>query len=146
MLQGVLEAPEDFMRVHGERGGVIVSGLVRTAAWLALFCVFAFDAGGIVTNRVLLDEAARVAAGHAADAVAGAIRRPRTAARLAQEAAAESLADQPGVRLVEVRVENGVVTVTAARRARVIVADRLPPLREHVDISVVATAHAGGRS
>ncbi|HWH33376.1 MAG TPA: hypothetical protein VNU01_11965 [Egibacteraceae bacterium] len=133
------------MHRHGEHGGVIVSGLLRTAVWVGLFCVLAFDTGGIVTNRVLLDEATRVAARQAADS----LDRSRgvataSAVRAAREAAEDSVADQPGIEVLDVAVERGEVSVTARRRARVLVADRIPPLRDHVEAESRASASLGG--
>lgn len=131
------------MHRHADEGGLIVSGLLRTVAWLSLFCVLAFDAGGIVTNRVLLDEATRVAAMHAAEA-AREINGRRAGLSVvvagARAAAEESMADQPGITLVDVRVENGEVVVVARRRARVIVAASVPPLKHHVEAEAVSTA------
>lgn len=124
------------MHRHADEGGLIVSGLLRTVAWLALFCVLAFDAGGIITNRVLLDEATRVAAVHAAESAretAG--RRAALSVVLAgaRAAAEASMADQAGITLVDVRLEEGNVVVVARRRARVLVASSLPPLKRQVD-------------
>lgn len=126
------------MRLHAESGGVIVSGLLRTVAWLGLFCVLAFDTGGIVTNRVLLDEAARVAARHAAESVVVSTRAGESRSRAGRRAVEESLADQPGVQLVDVRLSTDGVEVTVRRRARVIVAGRIPPLRDMVHAETTA--------
>lgn len=131
------------MHRHADEGGLIVSGLFRTVAWLSLFCVLAFDAGGIVTNRVLLDEATRVAAMHAAEA-AREINSRRASLSVvvagARAAAEESMADQPGITLADVRVENGEVIVIARRRARVILAGSVPPLKRQVEAESVSTA------
>lgn len=131
------------MHRQGERGGVILSGLLRTAVWVGLFCVLAFDTGGIVTNRVLLDEAVRVAARQAADGLHGS-RTTASALRAARQAAEDSVADQPGIEVVDVVVERGEVSVTARRRARVLVADRIPPLRDHVEARSSATVPLDG--
>lgn len=124
------------MHRRADEGGLIVSGLLRTVAWLALFCILAFDAGGIITNRVLLDEATRVAATHAAES-AREISGRRAAASVvlagARTAAEASMADQPGITLVDVRLENGEIVVVAHRRARVLVAGSIPPLKRQVE-------------
>ena len=127
--------------MHQERGGVILSGLGRTVAWLAVFCVLAFDTGGIVTNRVLLDEAARVAAAHAAEEYLSATAQralPGTALQRGRAAAEASLTDQPGVTLVDVRVEEGRLVLEVRRRARVLLAGRIPPLKNQVEAQAVA--------
>lgn len=131
------------MRRHADEGGLIVSGLLRTVAWLALFCVLAFDAGGIITNRVLLDEATRVAAAHAAESASAAAGRRAPASVVvngARAAAESSLGDQPGIILIDVRLENGQIVVVAQRRARVILAGYVPPLKPHVNAESVSAA------
>ena len=128
--------------MHQEHGGVILSGLGRTVAWLAVFCVLAFDAGGIVTNRVLLDEAARVAAAHAAEAFVSATTQralPATALQRGRAAAEASLTDQPGVVLVDVRLDAGRLVLELRRRARVLLAGRIPPLKDQVEAQATAS-------
>lgn len=125
------------MGVHVVAKGVVVSGMVKLAGWLTFFCILAFDAGGIVTNRILLDEAARVAAGQAADAARNANTYPLGAAH---EAATASLSDQKGIELLEISFVEGRVVVKAKRRARVVVASRISALDDQVTVEVTASA------
>lgn len=115
--------------------GVVVPGLLRTAVWVALFGVTFFDAAGLFVNRVQLDEAAAVAAVEAAQSW-------RRSAKMdhAWSAALDSVADQPGVEVLELRVDRGDFVLTVRRRARVILADRIPRLEESVDAVVSARA------
>jgi hypothetical protein len=115
--------------------GVILSGLLRTVAWLGLFAVVCFDGTSLFTNRVLLDEAARVAA---AEAAAEWRTVPRVEA--AYQGAVDSLVDQAGVELVEVRLEGREVALTAQRRSRVVLADRIPWVDSFVQAVVTVRA------
>lgn len=116
---------------------------LRMLAIMALGCVLVFDTAGIVVNRITADEAARVAAIQASEAIA-----PGTPPTLwhstAHTAASRSLSDQSGIELVEVRVEAARTVVSVRRSARVLLASRISSLTERVSPVVTAEAPREG--
>lgn len=116
---------------------------LRALTIVALGCALVFDSVGIFVNRITADEAARVAAIQATEAIA-----PGTPPMLwygtAYEAASRSLSDQNGIELVEVRVEPGRVVVSVRRTARVILASRIASLEDRVTPTVSAEAPREG--
>lgn len=115
-------------------------GRLRVIVVMALACTLVFDTVGIMVNRVTADEAARVAAQHAAEAVLMGSIPPALWLDTATAAAHESLADQNGVELLDLRVEDGRATLTVRRTARVLLAGRIRALRDKVTAVVTASA------
>lgn len=122
-------------RQRGERGDVILSGLLRIIGVLLVGGVLLFDGGAVVVNRVQLEEAARVAARAGAGALAGE-RSPYAA----QQAVTQRLERQTGMTLEDLTIDRGWVTVTLGRPAAVLVLDRVGPLAAHAQGSASAIA------
>lgn len=118
-------------------------GRLRVAVVMALACVVVFDTVGIMVNRVTADEAARVAVQHAAEAVLIGSIPPALWLDAAATATRESLADQEGVELLDLRIADGHVTLAVRRTARVLLADRFRALRDEVTAVVTASAPIG---
>jgi len=118
-------------------------GRLRVVVVMAFACVVVFDAVGIMVNRVTADEAARVAAQHAAEAVVVGSVPPALWFDTASAAARESLADQNGVELVDLRIADGRATLSVRRTARVLLAGRIRALRDEVTAVVTASAPIG---
>lgn len=115
-------------------------GRLRLLGVLAIACVLVFDTVGIMINRVTADEAARVAAQYAAEALLAGSVPPALWSATAAEAARESLADQGGVELVDLRIADGRATLSVRRSARVLLAGRIDALRDQVTPVVTASA------
>ena len=113
---------------------------LRVVVVMAFACVLVFDTVGIMVNRVTADEAARVAAQHAAEAVLIGSVPPALWLSTATAAARESLADQEGVELLDLRVADGRATLSVRRTARVLLAGRIRALRDEVTAVVTASA------
>jgi hypothetical protein len=115
-------------------------GRLRLLLVLAVACVLVFDTVGILVNRVTADEAARVAARHAAEALVTGSVPPALWSATATAAANASLADQGGVELVDLQVADGRATLSVRRGARVLLAGRIRALRDQVTPVVTASA------
>ena len=111
----------------GERGDIILDGLLRTIAGLLLIALVAFEVGAVVVNEVQLDGAAQRAAREGARALDG------PASVEAVEAAADrAAAATNGAVVRDVVIDDDRVAVTVSREAPVLVADRIPPLRDRL--------------
>ena len=120
----------------GERGDIILDGLLRTIAGLLLIALVAFEVGAVVVNEVQLDGAAQRAAREGARVLEG------PASVGAVEAAADhAAAALKGAEVTSVDIDDDRVTVTVARPAPVLVVDRVPALRERL----LGTASARAR-
>jgi hypothetical protein len=110
---------------------------------IALACVVVFDSVGMLVNRLTADEAAQVAAEQAAAALVSGMTAPALWLDTAAAAARDSLADQKGVELIDLRVEDGRIVLSVRRRARVLLADRIGALRDHVVPALTVSAPIG---
>lgn len=117
-----------------DRGDMLLSGLLKLLAFFAIVGLLIFEVGAIAVNRVQLDDAAGQAA-RAAAATAGA---RRTRPDQLQEAAQSTLPED--VRLEAVSLEGQTVEVTVSRQAPVLVLDRLGPLADWAEATVVKEA------
>lgn len=121
-----------------ERGDIIVAGLLKLVATLLALGLVLFDIGALIVNQVQLDEAARVAASSGA--------RTWEADRSAEavEAAVRNrLANQSGVVLEGIAIEDNQVTVHVTRPARVVLVHRIGPLSKFAQGRAASTSVPG---
>lgn len=105
-------------RLHRDESGVVLSWFAKLAVGFAVAGIALFDAGAIVVNFFTLDSTADEIAVTLTTGVTQ--LNPRT---LANDA--ETLADEAGAELVDVRVEDRVVFVTLRRTAETVVVGKI---------------------
>lgn len=105
----------------GERGDVILGGLLKVVAALLLVGLVVYEAGAIAVNHFQIDDLA----GQAVRAGAGTPQQQRTHATV--ERAVLAVLEGSDARLEELEVDGGQVVVTVSRAARVLILDRIPP-------------------
>lgn len=126
------------MDLGSDRGDVLLNGLFHIVLSLALMGIVLFEIGAVAVNFVQVDEIGR----DAARAAAAALRGGASSGEV-QQAAEAGVEMQPGVRVGPVAIDHGTVTVTVSRSAPVLLADRIPPLREHLVAFATHRSNAG---
>lgn len=124
--------------MHGDRGDIILHGLMRTVAGLLVVGVIVFEVAAVTVNRVQLDDAARTAVSAAAQSWGQSKSTPA-----ASQAALDSLSTQRGIALETFDVGDDILTVTLTRDASVLVLDQIGPLAPYAHASATKTAALG---
>lgn len=124
------------MNLASEGGAARLPTAARLGMFLVLFTVLAFDLSAVVVNIFQLDSMGRSAALAAADAWRV---TPRT--RVVEATVAEHVTPEASnVEVSRIAMDPTTVWVTLRRPPAVIVLDKVPAVRERLDISV--TQHA----
>jgi hypothetical protein len=118
-----------------ERGDVIVGGLLKIVVGLIIFGLIVYEAGAITVNQAQLDDQAQSATLEGLGALATGQRS--TAVEQTVHAAVD-----PSMAVDWVAVDQGRVTVTLSRQARVLLLDRLGPL---ADLTQQTATHTSQR-
>lgn len=124
------------MNVACERGAARLTPTARLGIFLVLFTLIAFDLSAVVVNVFQLDGLSRSAAQAAADAWRGAPRASAVEAAVTDEVAP----DDTNVEVSRIALDATTVWVTLRRPPAVIVLDKVPAVRERLDISVTQRA------
>lgn len=119
----------------GERGDIILDGLLRTVAGLLFIALLLFEVGAVVVNEVQLDGAAQRAAREGARALDG-----PGSVELVELAADHAASTLNGASVTDVIIDDDRVGVTVTRPAPVLLADRIPPLSDRLVGHASATA------
>jgi hypothetical protein len=127
------------MNLASERGAARLTTAARLGVVLVLFTVIAFDVSAVVVNVFQLDGLSRSAARAAADAWQGAPRASAVEAAVTDEVAP----DDTNVEVSRITLDATAVWVTLRRPPAVIVLDKVPAVRERLDISVTQRAALG---
>lgn len=124
------------MNLACERGAARLTTAVRMGVFMVIVAVIAFDLSAIVVNIFQLDDLSRDAAQAAAQAWRGA---PRAA--VVETAVEHEVASSSGtVEVSRIALDTTTVWVTLRRPPAVIVLDKLPAMRDRLDISVTQRA------
>lgn len=122
------------MDLASERGAARLTSAARLAILVLILAVVSFDLSAIVVNIFQLDDLSRSAAGAAAQAWRS---NPRAAA--VEDAVTSEIAGD-GVAVEGIVVDETTVWVTLQRRPPVIALDKLPAVRDRLDVSVTQRA------
>lgn len=123
------------MELASERGAVRLTSAARLTILVAVFAVIAFDLSAIVVNIFQLDELSRAAALSAAQAW-----RDSPSATVVQSAVQREIAADDGVQVAGIVVDATTVRVTLRRPPPVIALDRLPPVRDRLNVAITQRA------
>lgn len=121
--------------MHGERGDLIIDGLVKLLVTLAVIGLVVFELCALAVGLFQLDALAD-------DAAAAALAAADTGQDAAAAAAAASIASHAGATLTGIEVTAGEVRITVARPAPVLVIDRVGLLDGLVEQAVTKTRTA----
>jgi hypothetical protein len=127
------------MNLASERGAARLTTAARLGVVLVLFTVIAFDVSAVVVNVFQLDGLSRSAARAGADAWQGAPRASAVEAAVTDEVSP----DDTNVEVSRITLDATTVWVTLRRPPAVIVLDKVPAVRERLDISVTQRAALG---
>lgn len=124
------------MNLASERGAARLTTAARLGIFMVIVALITFDLSAIVVNIFQLDDLSRDAAQAAAQAWRGA---PRAA--VVEAAVANEVADNDGgVEVSRIALDTSTVWVTLRRPPAVIVLDKLPTVRDRLNISITQRA------
>jgi hypothetical protein len=130
-----LRRPSDI--ISDERG-FIVGWLGKLAIGFVLVGIVIFDGGSILVNFFTLDSTAdEIAVRLTTDMPPGSLSLTTL------EPQARTLAQEAGARLVDIRIEDGVVYVTLRRRANTLIVGRIGPIEDWARATVEGQAGTG---
>ena len=124
------------MNLASERGAARLTTAARVGIFVVLFTLIAFDVSAVVVNIFQLDDLSRSAAQAAAEAWRGAPRAAVVEAAVADEVAP----DHTNVEVSRITLDATTVWVTLRRPPAVIMLDKVPAVRERLDISITQRA------
>jgi hypothetical protein len=123
--------------MSGERGDIIVAGLVKTVAALLMLGLVFFEIGAIIVNEFQLD-----GIGQDTARTAALVLRDQKSPISAQHAAERVVATHEDATLDGFSSDTRSVTVTVSRPARVLLIDRVGFLHSIVNRSVTKSVTA----
>lgn len=124
------------MNLASERGTARLTTAARLGIFLVIFTLIAFDVSAVVVNIFQLDGLGRSAAQAAAEAWRGAPRAAAVEVAVANEVSP----DDTNVEVSRIALDATTVWVTLRRPPAVIMLDKVPAMRDRLDISITQRA------